>query len=232
MLNVYYLYDPDHTLHSLIEVEVDGNFHWHPICIKSFGQTTPPSDLTRPSTVSVCAMSRLSIFIITALLLFFIVTINGGPLKKDDKRKFESFPKVSLVKREAEPVGGHRRKPFGGVRRRPNLGRDRVRQAQRNRDGSSKRGKREVDSVESSLGMLLPAPLVKREADPVGGHRRKPFGGVRRRPNLGRDRVRQAQRRNRAKRSPEGRGEGGRGRYPKRGIRSNNKSNIFARKNY
>ena len=141
-------------------------------------------------------------------------------------------------KREAEPVGGQRRKPFGGVRRRPNLGRDRVRQAQRNRDGSSKRGKREVDSVESSLGMLLPvpvesfpkAPLVKREADPVGGHRRKPFGGVRRRPNLGRDRVRQAQRRNRAKRSPERRGEGGRGRYPKRGIRSNNKSNIFARK--
>ena len=206
-------------------------------------------------------MSRSCIFIIAALLFFSIVEINGGPLKNEAKRKVETLSKVPLVKRDADPVGGHRRKPFGGVRRRPNLGRDRMRQAQRrNRDGSSKRGKREVDSGYNILGMLPNVPvesflivhLMKREADPVGGHRRKPFRGVRRRPTLGRDRVREAQRRNRdrsskrgkrdadsvggliyqsrVKRSPEGRGEGGRGRYPKRGNKSNNKSNIFARK--
>ena len=68
--------------------------------------------------------------------------------------------------------------------------------------------------------------FVKREADPVGGHKRRPFGGAsRRRPNSNRRRP-QLRNRQRGKRSPEGRGQNN----TKGRRRSSNKASLFARK--
>ena len=97
-------------------------------------------------------MYSLGFFTITALLLLSTITTNGNPLKNDDddKRENERLKKASLIKREADPVGGHRRRQFGGPSRRPNSGRDRLRQqALRliNRNRNPVRGKRETDSV-------------------------------------------------------------------------------------
>ena len=88
-------------------------------------------------------MARFCIFTITTLLFLCIFTTYGRPQGNDVNReitengKSESFQAVSFVKREADPVGGHKRRPFGGAsRRRPNS--NRRRQQLRNRQ----RGKR------------------------------------------------------------------------------------------
>ena len=91
-------------------------------------------------------MARMCIFTITTLLFLCILAIfttygrpQGNDVKRDitGKGKSESFQVVSFVKREADPVGGHKRRPFGGAsRRRPNS--NRRRQQLRNRQ----RGKR------------------------------------------------------------------------------------------
>ena len=83
-------------------------------------------------------MTRLVLLIFTGTILLAASSIQSPPRKDSIDR--ENLSVSPIVKREAEPQGGGRRRPFGGNTRRQNTQRLRLRNRIRNRG----RGKKSV----------------------------------------------------------------------------------------